>query len=93
MPGKPGRPPLDRSLSDHGKKRKPLTDEGSIDSKIACISRPVDEDIESKKNFKKKGFSWNQYLSEVSGIAAPSKLFKNVSILSGEQLCELFNVF
>jgi hypothetical protein len=81
MPGKPGRPPLDRGLYESGKKRKSVTDEGSIESKIPCTTGFINEDSDLKKGLKKKGFSWNQYLNEEIGIAAPAKLFKNVRLV------------
>jgi len=79
MPGKPGRPPLDRAAYDAVKKRKSVTEESAIDTKqILGTNGVIEEDCDSKKAFKKKGFSWDHYLSEEFGISAPSKLFKNV---------------
>ena len=85
--GRIGRPPLgDRSIAENGKKRRSAGDEGSVDAKLACIA--VDDDLDiARRNSKKKGFSWNQYFSEEIGIAAPPRLFKNVSSIS----CFLFS--
>lgn len=80
MPGKPGRPPLERAALDGVKKRKSVTDEGFIDTKQQILgnNETIEEDGELKKVYKKKGFSWDQYLSEECGVSAPAKLFKNV---------------
>lgn len=82
MPGKPGRPPLDRGPYESSKKRRSVTDEGSIEAKIPCTTGFINEDIESRKGLKKKGFSWNQYLNEEIGIVAPAKLFRNVRCIN-----------
>jgi len=68
-----GRPP-----TENGKKRRSTGDEGSVDAKLACIGVEDDSDI-ARRNSKKRGFSWTQYFSEEIGIAAPPRLFKNVS--------------
>jgi hypothetical protein len=78
MPGKPGRPPLDRGPYEVSKKRKSVTDESNIEPKVPCTIGFINEDSESRKGLKKKGFSWNQYLNEEIGIPAPAKLFRNV---------------
>jgi len=63
---------------ENGKKRRSTGDEGSADAKLACIDVEDDLDV-ARRHSKKKGFSWNQYFSEEIGIAAPPRLFKNVS--------------
>lgn len=77
IPGRPGRPPGDRSIAENGKKRRSTGDDGSADAKLAYIAVEDEMDV-ARRTSKKKGFSWNQYFSEEIGISAPPRLFKNV---------------
>jgi len=90
IPGRPGRPPGDRGITENGKKRSSSGDERSADAKLACIGVEDDSDA-ARRTSKKKGFSWNQYFSEEIGIGAPPRLFKNVRNIFFSPLLEGIN--